>query len=179
LLLAFVTGSVVLWIALDLTPEPAAGARVRGVLGAVLGLLALVLLQCVYGAFMAGTHAGHYAATFPDMNGRLAPGPFFTGASWLRDALDSPLAIHWLHRALAWSLLAYAFVLFAWLRKVAPPAVRRAAAWLALAMFVQLNLGALTVVSRVALPLAVAHQGMAFLVLSSAVLLLHRALRTR
>jgi cytochrome c oxidase assembly protein subunit 15 len=133
----------------------------------------------VYGAFMAGTHAGHYSTTFPDMNGRFAPGPFFTGPSPLRDALDSPLAIHYLHRAFAWILLAYAFGLFAWLRRGVAPSVRRAAGWMALAVFVQLNLGALTVVNRIALPLAVFHQAVGFLVLSSAVLLLQRVVRTR
>jgi heme a synthase len=188
LLLAFVTGSAVLWLALDLDShgklrEGAATPRTGGAPAAaklaVVGLIALILLQCVYGAFMAGTHAGHYSMTFPDMNGRFAPGPFFTGPSPLRDALDSPLAIHYLHRAFAWGLLAYAFGLFAWLRRGVGPAVRRAAGWMALAVFVQLNLGALTVVNRVALPFAVFHQALGFLVLSSAVLLLHRVVRTR
>jgi cytochrome c oxidase assembly protein subunit 15 len=180
LLLAFVTGSVVLWIALDLQGTTAVVVRsTRGMQVAVAGLIGLLLLQTVYGAFMAGTHAGHYAATFPDMNGRFAPGPFFTGASWLRDAVDSPPAIHYLHRAFAWLLLVYAFALFAWLRRGVSPSVRRAAAWMAFAVFLQLNLGALTVVNRVALPLAVFHQAVGFLVLSSAVLLLHRVVRTR
>jgi cytochrome c oxidase assembly protein subunit 15 len=180
LLLAFVSGSIVLWIALDLARRSTVGPRSsRAALSAVAGLIALLLLQVVYGAFMAGTHAGHYAATFPDMNGRFAPGPFFTGPSALRDAVESPLAIHWLHRALGWLLLVYAFALFVWLRRAVAPAVRRAAGWLAFAVFVQLNLGALTVLNRVALPLAVLHQAVGFLVLSSAVLLLHRVVRTR
>jgi cytochrome c oxidase assembly protein subunit 15 len=181
LLLAFTTGAVVLWIALDLQPVTAALARVTGsVRAAGFGLLALILLQCMYGAFMAGTHAGYYASTFPDMNGRFAPGPFFTGPSVLHDAFTSPLAIHWLHRALGWLLLGYAFTLFAWLRAAGQaPRVRRAAGLVALAAFLQLNLGALVVVSHVALPLAVAHQALAYLVLSSAIVLLHRLLRVR
>ena len=178
LLLAFVTGSVVLWIALDLQARTAVVAREGRGLWAVLGLLALMLVQCMYGAFMAGTHAGYYAATFPDMNGRFAPGPFFTGASALRAAFESPLAIHWLHRAFAWALLAYSLALVVWLRRRAAPAVRRAAGWLAFAVFLQLNLGALTVMNRVALPYAVMHQALGFLALSSVVLLLHRVLRT-
>jgi cytochrome c oxidase assembly protein subunit 15 len=184
LLLAFTTGAVVLWIALDVQAIGAGVTRAtrvtRSARAAGFGLLALILLQCMYGAFMAGTHAGYYASTFPDMNGRFAPGPFFTGPSLLRDAFESPLAIHWLHRALGWLLLGYAFALFAWLRAAGEaPRLRRAAGWVALAAFLQLNLGALTVVSRVALPLAVMHQAMAYLVLSSAVVLLHRLLRIR
>lgn len=181
LLLAFTTGVLVLWIALDLRPASATAARVpRMARVAGFGLLALILLQCMYGAFMAGTHAGYYASTFPDMNGRFAPGPFFTGPSALHDAFTSPLAIHWLHRALGWLLLGYALALFAWLRASGQaPRIRRAAGLVALAAFLQLNLGGLVVVSRVALPLAVTHQALAYLVLSSAIVLLHRLLRVR
>jgi cytochrome c oxidase assembly protein subunit 15 len=180
LLLAFITGSVVLWIALDLQARTAVVVRSsRAMLVAVAVLIGLVLLQTIYGAFMAGTHAGHYSTTFPDMNGRFAPGPFFTGPSFFHDAVSSPLAIHYLHRAFAWLLLAYALGLFVWLRRAVEPSVRRAAGWMAFAVFLQLNLGALTVVNRVALPLAVFHQAVGFLVLSSAVLLLQRVVRTR
>src|SRR5262249_30330421 len=92
-------------------------------------------------------------------------------------AVASPLAIHYLHRALAWLVLGYAIALSVLLRnKDSDVAVARAAALVALVAFVQLNLGALTVVSRVAFHWAIAHQAVAYLLLSSVTLLLHRAL---
>jgi cytochrome c oxidase assembly protein subunit 15 len=183
LLLAFATGAVVLWLALESRAPRGSAAPGRAGSPApgrhaslAWAMIALLLLQTLYGAFMAGTRAGYYYATFPDMDGRYLPGPFFAGASWLADALASPPAIHWLHRFLGWLTLCYAIGLWAFLRRVEPRAeVKRAAALLAAAAFVQFNLGALTVLSRVAPALAVAHQVVAYLMLSSAVLLLFRA----
>jgi len=124
---------------------------------------------------MAGTHAGYYYATFPDMNGTYSPRPFFLGPSLLRDLLDNPSAIHYAHRALGWLLLFYALALATYFGRVEPRrGVRRAAALVALLVFVQLNLGAMTVMSRVALSLAAAHQAVAYLLVSSVTVLLHR-----
>jgi cytochrome c oxidase assembly protein subunit 15 len=181
LLLAFATGAVVLWLALDgrspgRGPAASDAPRRHASLGWI--MIALLLLQTLYGAFMAGTRAGYYYATFPDMDGRYLPGSFFSGPSWLADALASPPAIHWLHRFLGWLTLCYAIGLWAFLRRVEPRAeVKRAAGLLAAAAFVQFNLGALTVLSRVAPALAVAHQVIAYLMLSSAVFLLYRVRR--
>ncbi len=176
LALAFATGQWVLFLALDQRPVAAPRAA-RAHLLAICGLLAVLALQVVYGAFMAGTHAGYYYSTFPDMNGRYAPAPFFNGPSWWRDAIANPNAIHYVHRALGWLLLACALGLFVYLRRAQPrAALGRAAGLVAVLAFVQLNLGALTVVTRVAIPLAVAHQGVAYLLVSSVVALLHRAL---
>jgi heme A synthase len=52
--------------------------------------------------------------------------------------------------------------------------VRRAGAWLGGLAFVQVNVGAITVLSRVALPWAVFHQGLAYVLLSAAVLVVHQ-----
>ena len=80
LLLAFTTGQLVLWLALDAYSPCVRERAMRGArLLAVCALLGLLMLQLCYGAFMAGTHAGLYYASFPDMNGRFAPSAFFTG----------------------------------------------------------------------------------------------------
>jgi cytochrome c oxidase assembly protein subunit 15 len=127
---------------------------------------------------MAGLRAGYYYGTFPDMNGHFAPTPIFKAATLAQNLLNYPPAIHWLHRALAFLVLGCATALWIYvLRLRALPPVRRAAMLLALAVFVQLNLGAITVMSRVQIGWAVAHQGVAYLLLSAATLLLHRARR--
>ena len=180
LLLAFVTGALTLWFALDATAPRDSARRSRPLhVRLVWGLIALVLVQVVYGAFMAGTRAGYYYGTFPDMNGSYGPAPFFS-AAWLADAFNSPMAIHWLHRFLGWLTFGYAAFVWAFLQRVEPRlSVRRSAALLAAVVFVQFNLGALTVVHRVRLELAVAHQVMAYVLLSCAVLLLHRLCGSR
>ncbi len=180
LLLAFVTGALAFWYALEATArrDPALRSRTLHV-RLVWTLIALVLVQVVYGAFMAGTRAGYYYGTFPDMNGSYGPAPFFS-AAWLSDAWNSPTAIHWLHRFLGWLTFAYAVFVWAFLQRAEQRlSVRRSAALLAAVVFVQFNLGALTVVHRVRLELAVAHQVMAYVLLSCAVLLLHRVCGSR
>jgi cytochrome c oxidase assembly protein subunit 15 len=125
---------------------------------------------------MAGLRAGYSFGTFPDMNGRFAPSPFFKAATLAQNLLSHPPAIHWIHRALGFVVLGSALALYVYVaRSAAIPAVRRAAMWLALAVFAQLNLGAMTVLSRVQISWAVAHQGLAYLVVSGALLLLFRA----
>ena len=173
--LAFGTGQWLLWLALDLgAPATARPPAPRTQRSAAWAFVALVAVQCVYGAFMAGTQAGLLYATFPDMNGRFAPGPFFYDSVW-RELWAGPMAIHWMHRTLAWLVLFCAFALAAWMRQVhGRGPVGRAAVALGVLAFVQLNLGALTVVMRVATPIAVAHQAMAYLLLSVAIMLCHR-----
>jgi cytochrome c oxidase assembly protein subunit 15 len=174
LLLAFVTGALTLWIALGVGEERGALARVPGA-GLALGLLGLSLVQCVWGGFMAGTHAGYYVSSFPDMNGGYAPGPFFTGPSAWADALSSPLAIQWLHRALGFAVLALAISVAVFVRRAhASVAVRRAGVLVGAVAFAQLNLGAITVLSRIALPWAVLHQAFAYLLVSAVVVLADR-----
>jgi cytochrome c oxidase assembly protein subunit 15 len=154
------------------------GSGTKTIARATWALLGLLALQTLYGAFMAGTRAGYYFGTFPDMAGRFAPQAFFTASTFAQNLLDHPPAIHWIHRALGFLVLAWVFGLWVLVQRVSTRnSIRRAALLLGLTTFAQLNLGAITVLSRVHLPWAVAHQGLGYLVLSAATLLLHRALR--
>jgi cytochrome c oxidase assembly protein subunit 15 len=133
-----------------------------------------VVLQIVYGAFMAGTRAGYLAATFPDMNGHYAPSYFFRGDLGTA-LLSNALTIHYVHRVLAFALLGYATWIAIALRQSAPEL--RAAGWFFLgAVLGQGLLGAMTVMLRVPTGVAVVHQGGAYVLCGAAVLLLHAAL---
>lgn len=65
-----------------------------------LGILVILTIQLIYGAFMAGLHAGAAAPTWPDMNGRFAP-PTLSTESWINERLN----IQFIHRTLAYILL--------------------------------------------------------------------------
>jgi cytochrome c oxidase assembly protein subunit 15 len=178
LTLAFALGQWLLWLALAAergrAPRPAAGfvpgAPSPGQRAAAWGLVALIVLQSVFGAFMAGTRAGVLFSSFPDMNGTLSPAPFFVGAL-LDDLLHNPAAIHWTHRTLAWLVLGYGLGLLSWLRTT--PGLGRAPGLLGAALLLQVVLGALTVIQAVPISLAVAHQATAYLLLSCAVAVCH------
>jgi len=185
LLLAFLVGQLLLWLALEAgspSREPsanAAGDRIhRRIARATWALIGLLTLQTLYGAFMAGLRAGYYFGTFPDMNGYFAPTPFFKAATLAQNLFSYPPAVHWIHRVLGFATLGGVIALWIYVARLqANPTVRRAAMWLALAVFAQLNLGAITVLSRVQISWAVAHQALAYLLLSAATVLLFRATR--
>lgn len=95
-----------LWFALkllvpaqQLSPQPA----LRKPLNWILGLL---VLQLIYGAFMAGLKAATMAPTWPDINGHFLPEPVaqFAGRSYsgISILFDQPLVIHFIHRNLAY-----------------------------------------------------------------------------
>lgn len=181
--LAFVAGLWVMWLALDgggaqrpVAPafDGADARRVRArLLKAAWGLVALVALQVVYGAFMAGTNAGLVAATFPDMNGHYGPAPFFTGGSVWGDAVNNPLAIHWIHRVLGFCVVVGALWLLVAVRASGQPTWRRWALGVVHLVGLQFVLGAATVVLQVPTALAVAHQACAYLLMSALVRLCH------
>ncbi|MCH7867792.1 MAG: COX15/CtaA family protein [Myxococcales bacterium] len=177
LLLAFFIAQWILWTLLDLrwgrVPMTSALTNIP-----VLGLLSMVAVQILYGAFMAGTRAGVLFPTFPDMNGLYAPGPFFPHASLTQNLLYSPVAIHYIHRAIGFALLAYATgLLFAQRRSQLSPN------WVqyqfGLVLLLQFVLGAATALYRAPLPFAIAHQAGAFALACSATLLAHRTVATR
>jgi cytochrome c oxidase assembly protein subunit 15 len=173
LLLGMGVGQWIFWLALDLG-EPRVSA-LRLPLPQRLfawGFLHLLTLQVLYGAFMAGTHAGVLYSTFPDMNGRYSPVPFFVTGSVIGDLLQSPMAIHYVHRALALLVLAYAAVLALFLRGHAH--VAGVLGVLLATLGLQLVLGALTAIWHVPVAWAVAHQVGAYLLVTAVVALCHK-----
>jgi len=124
---------------------------------------------------MAGTGAGRLSNTFPDINGGYLPGPFFRFDGLAQNLLHNPLAIHWAHRAWAWLLLLAGVGLLAiTMRRFAPGPIRHASYLLGGALLLQFVLGALTVVLRVPVSLAAAHQVCGYLLWSTAILFCHR-----
>lgn len=62
-------------------------------------VIAVLTIQLVYGAFMAGMKAAMSAATWPDINSMYLPGTLAT-KSWVNNAIN----IHFVHRELAYIL---------------------------------------------------------------------------
>lgn len=161
----FIIGGLV-WTALDLL----ALARNPRALPAMLRPLAIAALlilfvQLMFGAFTAGLDAGYVSSTWPLMNDQLVPqGIAWLGSLWATLSSD-PYLVHFMHRWWAW-VAAAALILLA--RKA-----RRAGHWGAsiainATIGTQIVLGIATVMSGIALPLAVLHQAVGALVVASA-----------
>ncbi len=154
------------WLALELRVSdrpPAAPAAARSLMKRwLLGVGLLLLVQILWGAFTAGLKAGHYYPTFPLMGGALAPPDLLRLEPALRNFLDNPPAVQWVHRVIG-TLLGLAVIgcVVQVFRHVQDALSRRFAAALLAIVLLQYLLGVLTVVNLVPVGLGVAHQAVA------------------
>jgi cytochrome c oxidase assembly protein subunit 15 len=181
LVLALCLFAGVFWTALTtLSPVPdsiAGGATLRRL--AVL-TCCLVGLTIIAGGFTAGLHAGLEYNTFPLMDGRLVPAGYVDPALHpvLRNLTENVTAVQFDHRLLA-TLTACLVLITAFIglrqtwRDRLPHAAQLALACMAASAATQYLLGVLTLLSVVALPLAVTHQACAVLLLASALAVTH------
>lgn len=162
LLTALVTLAGLVWTALDLlrhaagNPTPARWTAMASWVGAIL------FLQLLLGAWVAGLNAGLASNTWPLMQGRLVP-EFSDARGLFHAATHDPFLIHFLHRWWAWVAVA-ALVVMA--RKV-KPIERKASIAIHSAFGTQILLGIATVMTGVALWIAVAHQVVGALLVAS------------
>ncbi|HTW29584.1 MAG TPA: COX15/CtaA family protein [Acetobacteraceae bacterium] len=173
--LALVLYVAILWTGLSvLRPVPQAipGARAaRNATGLACGLLALTILA---GGLVAGTHAGLIDNTFPLMQGSLVPPDYARLHPLLRDLTQNLPAVQFDHRLLATLTAATVLATLALgLHARLPRGPRLAVAALGAAVLVQYGLGVATLLNAVPPALGIAHQGMAVLLLTAAVVALH------
>ena len=136
---------------------------------------ALVALTMAAGGFVAGLRAGLTYNSFPFMDGRLVPDGYALMQPFVRNWFENVAAVQFNHRLLATLTALVALVtVFVGLRRAAGSAARVRAVWaLGIAISVQYVLGILTLIWVVPVSLGTAHQSMAMLVLTAALVLLH------
>ena len=156
LLTALLTLGGIVWTALDLAAlarnPDAKPARLRGL---SIVVLAMLTIQLLLGAWVAGLNAGYVATDWPTMQGQVFP----AGIDWSNGALfalsHDPFLVHFLHRWWAFAVVA-ALVVMA--RRLRAAGDRRSSVAIHSAFGVQILLGIATVMSGVWIGLAVLHQ---------------------
>jgi heme a synthase len=168
LLFALFLFAALIWTALDLrrlARHPDAGPARLTSWGAV--ALAVLFVQLLLGAWVAGFRAGYVSNSWPDMNGHFLP----QGVDWSRGPgfalTHDPFLLHFMHRWWAWIVVAVLVVFARKVRKM--PGARRASIAIHSAFGTQIILGILTVLSGIAIWLAVLHQATGALLLASTV----------
>ena len=132
-------------------------------------MLAFVTLfiQLTLGAWVAGFRAGYISNSWPDMNGRFIP----DGIDWSRGVgfafTHDPYLLHFMHRLWAWVVVAVLVLFARQVRKV--QGARAASIAIHAAFGTQIVLGIATVLSGIAIWLAVAHQATGALVVAATV----------
>jgi cytochrome c oxidase assembly protein subunit 15 len=137
-------------------------------------VLCLVFITLVAGAFVAGTRAGYIDNTFPLMEEHFVPPDYWHLAPWWRNWFENLASVQFDHRILAETTwLAVAVLWLASLRAKLAPMARWALHALFAAACLQVALGISTLLSVVWLPIAVAHQGGALLLITAALVARH------
>ncbi|WP_409647403.1 COX15/CtaA family protein [Sphingorhabdus sp.] len=167
LLTALIILGGLVWTALDLrmlANNPAArSAKVTRFTAAV---FAILFVQMLFGAWVAGLNAGYVSNTWPLMNDRLYPDGVGTAKGMFYALVNDPYLTHFVHRWWAW-VAVIALVLLS--RRVRQAGVRSASVAIHSAFGVQIILGIATVMTGVNIVLAVSHQAVGALVVATTV----------
>lgn len=119
-------------------------------------VLALVYLQVLSGALVAGLDAGQHYNTFPSMDGLWLPPELWVREPLWLNAFENPTTVQFDHRLGAY-LVALAVLALAWCQR------GRGAALMLAALALQFGLGVATLLLQVPVVLGVAHQAGAIL----------------
>ncbi|HEY0326434.1 MAG TPA: COX15/CtaA family protein [Allosphingosinicella sp.] len=172
LLTAFAIFGALIWVALDLRAlARSPGTRPSRITLTAIWALCLLVLQMLFGAYVAGLEAGYAFNSWPLMGDEIYP----RAAEWMQPALrnfvDNPITVQFVHRWLAFVAAAVIglLALQAWQK-----GDKFRALMLAAAVLVQIQLGILTILTGVELWIGVAHQGMAALLLGALLVTAHR-----
>ncbi len=177
--LAILIFGALVWIALSLDAprERSATTRHAGVRSGAL-IVALVFLQILLGALVAGLKAGAGYNTWPLMDSRLIPDRLGAIEPWYLNLTENALTVQFNHRVVAYALVA-AVGWHAWrlVRRTRDPRIRGSTVALAAAVLAQAALGIWTLLAHVPLALGLAHQAGAAAVFGLAVWHLHNLQR--
>lgn len=188
LLLGLALLGALAWLGARITPvpvdDPDAG-RYR--LAALVGL-ALLIVQIALGGWVSTNYAVLACTDFPTCNGQWIPPMDFSNGFHLWRALgmtgdgdfitqDALVAIHWTHRTFAFAVIAYLGWLALRMRRIA--SLRRPAQGVLAVLALQFATGLSNIVLQWPLPVAVAHNGGAAVLLILLVVLNFRTASSR
>ncbi|MDC0202051.1 COX15/CtaA family protein, partial [Flavobacteriales bacterium] len=169
LITAFLTCAFAFWVALPLIyTEKREGDN--KLLKLTSWLFILVIIQIIYGAFVAGLNAGKICNTWPKMNGEWIPEAVYSLDPLWKNFLESPYGIQFIHRILA--IIIVSFVIYIWYkgREIQHNYLQRKSLNILLSIIIlQTVIGIFTLILIVPISLALTHQIIAFFLLMSVV----------
>ncbi len=142
----------------------------------------LVVLQLIYGAFLAGLKAANAAPTWPDMNTQIIPGGMFANG-FIQGVLRNPITIQFIHRTLAYIIFILIVIWsFKAKKETFSSPFSKIRKWPLILVLLQLLLGIMAVLSSTKIVLgkfgifewfAILHQFTGMLLLFSLLVILH------
>lgn len=173
---AFITFAYTFWVALDLC-YPVKKAVNKHLRNIIRGAMAVLLIQIIYGAFVAGLDAGLIHNHWPLMNdGKLINETVYTEQvpMW-KNFVEGRSGVQFVHRYMAYFVVIMVLLIAYKTRKLALTIPQRnGVRLLLLLVFVQFTLGVFTLLWHVPVALGVLHQITAFFLLATMTFVLHR-----
>ena len=173
--LALLVFATILWAILDVIQNKPAQATCNKKLITYCGWFFLLCMQIIYGALMAGLHAGLLYNTYPDMDGMWLPPELLAQFPWWSNLFENHTAVQFIHRTLA-VLLIFGFSSWWFFNQkwVTTERLNRLCISVAGVIAVQFTLGVLTLINAVPLHLALTHQMVALVLFGVSVVLLYK-----
>jgi cytochrome c oxidase assembly protein subunit 15 len=170
---AFLIYAFMFWVAMSLLFPQQQGQR-HAWFGKSVAVIVLVSITIISGGFVAGLKAGEIYNTFPLMGDSFIPPALLALDPWWRNAFDNMTTVQFDHRILAIATFVV-IVAFWWRSRSAglPERARPAANALFHTAILQVILGISTLLLSVPTVLAAAHQGVAMLLFTVALYLVH------
>ena len=173
---AFLTFCYILWVILSIIypKRENKASKKLGMLSKF--LVAIVSLQIIFGAFVAGLKAGLVYPTWPKMGDAWVPKSVIDGLqnSGLSSLFEEVVAVQFLHRTFAYLVvILVGYIWFASRRENLNGLQRKSVNFLVMMVLIQFVLGVYTLLYLVPVSLGVAHQFGSLVLLSGGVVLMH------
>lgn len=173
---AFITFAYTLWVALDLI-YPTKNDVITSLRSIARVALVILLIQIIYGGFVAGLNAGLVHNHWPLMSDGqfIHDSVFIEQSSLLKNFTEGKSGVQFVHRTFAYIVVAMMFLLYFKSRKHSLNTLQQKGIYsLLIIVLIQFALGVFTLLFHVPLWLGLAHQLVAFVLLSAMVFTLHR-----
>ncbi|XMO86970.1 COX15/CtaA family protein [Algibacter sp. AS12] len=172
---AFLTFAATLWVALDLY-FPNRKTINKSFKKLIIVSYIILIIQIIYGAFVAGLKAGLLHNHWPLMNdNKFIHHTVYVLDPFYKNLIENPSGIQFIHRTLAYLVVISISVLWLRARKLSLTTLQsKGINTLLVLVGFQFLLGVLTIIYAVPLWLGVAHQIGAFFLLSAMTFALHR-----
>jgi cytochrome c oxidase assembly protein subunit 15 len=167
--LAFVILALGFSLALSEFHWPRPSARLGAPRWAPALVMALLLVQILFGALLAGADAGRAYPEWPTIGGEFFPSTYAALEPFARNLVENHAAQHFNHRTLGYVVAGLALLLALIALVRGEGAGRWAGAGLGVAALAQAGLGVGVVLAAAPLSLSLAHQGLAILLWLAAI----------
>lgn len=172
---AFITFSATLWVALDMI-YPNRKPVNKPIRNLIIISFIILILQIIYGAFIAGLKAGLVHNHWPLMNGgKFIHHTVYVLDPFYKNLIENPSGIQFVHRILAFLVVLSVYLIWKKTKFLKLETYQKQGVnSLVILVLVQFVLGVFTLLLQVPLWLGVAHQVGAFFLLSAMTFTLHR-----